>query len=111
MHHQQEGAPVDDDATPSWATGPDCFESEAHRKDVESERWHAADETVSAYELGNLHTLANSIEEFQAHHRLLFKKELDGLHGQLLAVINRFDAGSYSPDFPLSRKARHGHSA
>lgn len=102
----------DDDKTPAWATGPDCFENDAHRKDVELDRWHAADNTIHAYEQGHLHTLANALEEFQAHHRLLFKEEVDGLHGKLLEVINFLDAGSYPPQFPLNRKVRHSrHSA
>ncbi len=54
-----------DDATPAWATGPDCFESATHRKQVESDRWHPADEAIHAYELGNLHRLANLIDEFR----------------------------------------------
>jgi hypothetical protein len=103
---------MDERAIPGWVTGPDCSENAQQRKDVEWQRQIDADDTIDAYALGNLHTLANSIEEFQAHHRLLFRVELADLHDRLVRIISLLDEHAYSKTFPVERKpTRYGHSS
>jgi len=62
---------VDDNTIPGWATGPDGFENDTQRRAVEHQRDIDADDMIAAYCLGDLHTLANTVEAFQQSHRLL----------------------------------------
>lgn len=96
---------TDDNMTPVYATGPDCFENEDHRESVETDRFIAADDTVPAYLVGDLHLLANAIERFQTHHRLLFKPDLDDLHGKLAEIINWADERTLWTDTPVQSQA------
>ncbi|BCA55344.1 hypothetical protein W02_24840 [Nitrospira sp. KM1] len=83
--HPQEDT---DSNIPGWATGPDCFESEAQREHVETQHWCQGDGRFAAYENGDLHVLAQAIAEFRAVHRSIFTKELQELHAYLAALTD-----------------------
>ena len=59
-----------------------------------------------SYEVGDLHLLANAIEDFQDFNRVLFKEELDNLHAQLVRLIAHFDRRIDSPCFPLQPRRK-----
>ena len=98
---------MDEESIPPWATGPDCFESDAQRRDVEMDRAGEADRLIHAYCLGDLHTLANAVEKFQQSHRLLYREELRALHHQLTGIILFIDRWGYAKEFPMQQKRNH----
>jgi hypothetical protein len=111
-HPRRRTVTMDEKNIPAWAIGPDCFESDEQRRDVERNRGREADNLINAYCLGDLHVLANALERFQQDHRLLYREELRALHHQLAHSILFLDRWAYGKDFPLRKNQRHHeHSA